>query len=86
MEPPLDVTIHLAFAFDIGSEIDLEVAGRLLPGESPPPARRKRPPESILYRPAPLRTSIDLTGLTLPGGVPAVCIRPVKAVLDARAA
>src|SRR3954469_19645245 len=71
MGAPLDATIHLSFAFDIGFEIDLERARALLPAESGPLARRRRTPESILYRPAPLRTAIDATGLVLPGpGMP----------------
>ncbi|AGA25459.1 RMD1 family protein [Singulisphaera acidiphila] len=64
----LDVTIHLAVAFDIGYEIDLEAARALLPGESGPLARRRRTPESIRYRPAPLRVAIDPGGIVLPGG------------------
>ena len=55
MTEPLDATIHLAFAFDIGYEIDLDRARPMLPGESGLLARRRRTPESIQYRPAPLR-------------------------------
>jgi hypothetical protein len=62
----LDVTIHLSFAFDIGFEIDLERARTLLPAELGPLARRRRTPESIRYRPAPLRTAIDPAGLAFP--------------------
>jgi hypothetical protein len=62
----LDATIHLSFAFDIGYEIDLERARALLPAESGPLVRRRRTPESIRYRPAPLRTAIDPSGLNLP--------------------
>ena len=65
----LDVTIHLAFAFDIGYEIDLERARPLLPGESGPLPRRRRTPESIQYRPAPLRAAIGADGLGLPGAL-----------------
>src|SRR5258708_14602108 len=64
----LDATIHLSFAYDIGFEIDLERARALLPGESGPLARRRRTPESIRYRPAPLRLAIDPVGMVLPGG------------------
>src|SRR5438309_1827587 len=64
---PLDVVIHLAFAFDVGYEIDLERARGLLPGESGLLPRRKRTPESIRYRPAPLRLAVDVSGLALPG-------------------
>src|SRR5437879_5548365 len=75
----LDVTIHLAFAFDIGYEIDLERARRLLPGESGPLPRRRRTPESIQYRPAPLRAAIDADRLSLPGAV--VPVSPPRAEL-----
>jgi hypothetical protein len=68
----LDVTVHLALAFDIGYEIDLERARTLLPVESGPLARRRRTPESIRYRPAPLRTALDAAGVALPGGAATV--------------
>ena len=55
----LDATIHLAFAFDIGYEIDLDRARAVLPGESGLLARRRRTPESIQYRPAPLRLTLS---------------------------
>jgi hypothetical protein len=64
---PIDATIHLSFAFDIGYEIDLERGRGLLAGESGPLARRRRTPESIRYRPAPVRVATDATGLALPG-------------------
>src|SRR4051794_38032681 len=63
----LDATVYLAFAFDIGDEIDLERARPLLPGESGPLPRRRRTPESIRYRPAPLRATFEAPGLALPG-------------------
>lgn len=66
---PLDVVIHLDYAFDIGDEIDLEKARPLLQGETGTLPRRKRTPESIRYRPAPLRLPIDASGVELPGGV-----------------
>src|SRR5512135_424323 len=75
----LDVTIHLAFAFDIGYEIDLGRARPLLPCESGPLPRRRRTPESIRYRPAPLRAAIGADGLGLPGKV--VPISPPRAEL-----
>ncbi|WP_422925087.1 hypothetical protein [Singulisphaera sp. PoT] len=62
----LDATIHLAFAFDIGYEIDLEHARTVLPGESGRLVRRRRTPESIQYRPAPLRMAVDASGIQLP--------------------
>lgn len=66
MTTRLDATIHLAFAFDVGYEIDLDLARTLLPVEPGPLHRRKRTPESIRYRPAPLRLAIDVEGLALP--------------------
>ena len=68
---PLDIVIHLDYAFDIGYEIDLEKAGPLLQGQPGTLPRRKRTPESIRYRPAPLRVPIDASGVVLPGGVEA---------------
>src|SRR5262249_44328696 len=65
----LDVVVHLDYAFDIGYEIDLERARTLLHGVPGTLPRRKRTPESIRYRPAPLRVPIDAVGVTLPGGV-----------------
>ncbi len=76
----LDATIHLAFAFDIGYEIDMELALTLLPGESGPLARRRRTPESIRYRPAPLRAAIEPEGISLPA--PAEVIQPPRAELS----
>ena len=69
MIEPLDAKIHLAFAFDVGYEIDLDRARPLLAAESGGLARRRRTPESIQYRPAPLRVALDASGLALPGGV-----------------
>ncbi len=66
---PLTATIHLAFAFDVGYEIDLDAARALLPAEDGALPRRKRTPESIRYRPAPLRLAVDHGGMTLPGGL-----------------
>ena len=78
-EEPIDATIHLAFAFDIGYEIDLDRARALVPTESGLINRRRRTPESIQYRPAPLRLTLDATGMALPGG-PNV-VRPPRAEL-----
>ena len=69
VESPLDATIHLAFAFDIGYEIDIDRARAMLPTESGLLARRRRTPESIQYRPAPLRLTLDASGMALPGGI-----------------
>ncbi|QDV34852.1 RMD1 family protein [Tautonia plasticadhaerens] len=66
-DTPIDATIHLAFAFDLGYEIDLERARPLLAaGEAGGLARRRRTPESIRYRPAPLRLGLDASGVALP--------------------
>lgn len=64
---PIDAIIHLAFAFDVGYEIDLERARPLLPLETGSLARRRRTPDSIRYRPAPLRASVEAPALALPG-------------------
>ncbi len=77
---PLDVVIHLDYAFDIGYEIDLEKAQPLLQGESGTIPRRKRTPESIRYRPAPVRVPIDASGLTLPAGF--ATVKPVLGQLS----
>jgi hypothetical protein len=77
---PLDVVVHLDYAFDIGYEIDLERARTLLHGVAGTLPRRKRTPESIRYRPAPLRVPIDAAGLALPGGVETT--RPPRAELS----
>jgi hypothetical protein len=64
---PLRATVHLAFAFDIGDEIDLERVRHLLQGEPGQLPRRRRTPESIGYRPAPIRVELEPSGITLPG-------------------
>ena len=66
----IDVTVHLDYAFDVGYEIDLDRAGTLLQGVPGALPRRRRTPESIRYRPAPLRVPIDASGLALPGDAP----------------
>jgi hypothetical protein len=76
---PLDATVHLAFAFDIGYEIDLDRARAMLPGESGLLARRRRTPESMQYRPAPLRLTLDASGMALPEGM--ATTRPPRAEL-----
>lgn len=78
----VDATVHLAFALDIGYEIDLERARPLLAGESGPLARRRRTPESIRYRPAPVRVTTDASGIALPGLVPAGPVRSEMTVFD----
>ena len=42
MTEPLDATVHLAFAFDIGDEIDLDRARLILQGEPGQLPRRRR--------------------------------------------
>jgi len=66
---PLDATIHLAFAFDVGYEIDLNAARGLVEIEAGAAPRRKRTPESIRYRPVPLRVAVDASAMRPPGGV-----------------
>ena len=63
----IDATIHLAFAFDIGDEIDLDRARLILQGEPGQLPRRRRTPESIGYRPAPIRVELEPAGIELPG-------------------
>src|SRR6476661_4311257 len=63
----LTVVVHLAFAFDIGDEINLDLARQMLQGELGQIPRRKRTPESIGYRPAPIRVPLDPQGIRLPG-------------------
>ena len=60
-------TVHLAFAFDIGDEVDLDRARLILQGEPGQLPRRRRTPESIRYRPAPIRVELDPSGIALPG-------------------
>ena len=62
LNEPLSVVVHLAFAFDIGDEIDLELARQMLQGELGQLPRRRRTPESIGYRPAPIRVPLEPVG------------------------
>jgi len=78
----LDATIHLAFAFDIGYEIDLDHARTLLPGEAGRLVRRRRTPESIQYRPAPLRLAVDVSGIQLPKAKASITTFPPRAELS----
>jgi hypothetical protein len=75
----LSVVVHLAFAFDIGDEIDLERARQMLQGELGQLPRRRRTPESIGYRPAPIRVPLEPVGLLLPGEI--VSVQSPKAEL-----
>jgi hypothetical protein len=64
---PARVTVHFALAFDIGDEIDLERVRRILQGQPGQLQRRRRTPESVGYRPAPIRVDVEPAGITLPG-------------------
>ncbi len=79
LNEPLAVVVHLAFAFDIGDEIDLEKARKSLQGELGQLPRRRRTPESIGYRPAPIRVPLEPVGLHLPSAI--VPVRSPKAEL-----
>ena len=74
---PLAVVVHLAFAFDIGDEINLDLARQMLQGELGRLPRRRRTPESIGYRPAPIRVPLEPKGICLPA--------PFSPVRDPRA-
>src|SRR6516162_4559948 len=76
---PLAVVVHLAFAFDIGDEINLELARQMLQGELGQLPRRRRTPESIGYRPAPIRVPLEPTGISLPA--PFLPVRDPRAEL-----
>ena len=67
MTEPIAATVHLAFAFDIGDEVDLDRARLILQGEPGQLPRRRRTPESIRYRPAPIRVELVPSGIDLPG-------------------
>jgi hypothetical protein len=78
---PLDVVLHLDYAFDVGYEIDLEKARPLLHGETGRLPRRRRTPESIRYRPAPLRVPVDASGVALPDAVGIEAVGPPRGEL-----
>jgi hypothetical protein len=79
----LAVVVHLAFAFDIGDEIDLDLARQMLQGELGQIPRRKRTPESIGYRPAPIRVPLEPKGIRLPGECsPVRCPRAELTLFD----
>jgi hypothetical protein len=63
----VEATILLAFAFDIGDEIDLDHARKILQGKPGRLPRRRRTPESIGYRPAPIQLALEPLGISLPG-------------------
>jgi hypothetical protein len=67
MTEPIAVSVHLTFAFDIGDEVDLDSARAILQGEPGQLPRRRRTPESIRYRPAPIRVDLEPSGILLPG-------------------
>jgi hypothetical protein len=70
MTEPIAATVHLAFAFDIGDEVDLDRARLILQGEPGQLPRRRRTPLSIRYRPAPIRVELDPSGIELPVNLP----------------
>lgn len=70
LDEPLSVVVHLAFAFDIGDEINLDLTRQVLQGHLGQLPRRKRTPESIGYRPAPIRVPLEPAEVRLPGDVP----------------
>jgi hypothetical protein len=67
MSESIVATIHLAFAFDIGDEIDLDRVRLILQGEPGQLPRRRRTPESFGYRPAPIRVELEPAAIELPG-------------------
>jgi len=67
MTEPLAASVNLAFALDIGDEIDLDRARLILQAEPGQLPRRRRTPESIGYRPAPIRVELEPGGIALPG-------------------
>ncbi len=79
MTDEIAATVHLAFAFDIGDEVDLDRARQILHGERGQLPRRRRTPESIRYRPAPIRLELDAGGINLPGAP--LLSRPPRAEL-----
>jgi hypothetical protein len=58
--------LHCVIAFDWGEEIDLERAAKLAPAEARVLPRRRRTPETIAYRPPPLRFQLGSQQLPLP--------------------
>ncbi|MGC8643234.1 MAG: hypothetical protein ACP5XB_25515, partial [Isosphaeraceae bacterium] len=76
---PLSVVVHFALALDIGDEINLEQARTLIQGELGQLPRRKRTPESLGYRPAPIRVPLEPVGMRLPGEITPA--RPPRAEL-----
>ncbi len=79
MTDDVAATVHLAFAFDIGDEVDLDRARSILQGQRGQLPRRRRTPESIRYRPAPIRLELEPAGIALPGNHP--LSRPSRAEL-----
>ncbi|HEV2970818.1 MAG TPA: hypothetical protein VGY55_12680 [Pirellulales bacterium] len=58
-------TVHIYVAFDLGDEVDLEAARRLLVGQPQALARRRRTPSSFAYSPPPLRFPLEPIELKL---------------------
>ncbi|MBI2826389.1 MAG: hypothetical protein HYX69_17065 [Planctomycetia bacterium] len=61
----LSGTLHIHVAFDIGGEVRLDHAARLVPAELQSLPRRPRTPSSITYRPAPLRIRLEEVALSM---------------------
>lgn len=77
-----DVIVHVDYAVDIGYEIDMERALNLLRGQQEALPRRRRTPESIRYRPAPIRVPVDAGEVRLPGRVDGQHPRGEIAIFD----
>jgi hypothetical protein len=63
--PTLHGTLHVDVAFDLGDEVDLNRAQKLVPGEFHTLPGRGRAPSPVAYRPSPLRFRLPPVGLEL---------------------
>jgi hypothetical protein len=64
--------LHCVIALDWGEEIDLQQAAQLVQSQAGILPRRRRTPETIAYRPTPLRFNLGTQAVPLPGiGSPA---------------
>jgi hypothetical protein len=66
IDGPLQGILHVYVAFDWGEELDLEEARKLVPAEIHELPRRRRTPNSIAYRPPPLRILLPNVPLQMP--------------------
>jgi hypothetical protein len=62
---PIDGILHVYVAFDLGEEVDLAAAKRLVPAEYYDLPRHARTPRSIGYQPPPLRSGLGSVPLEL---------------------